>query len=196
MIFRKEKIEKTLEWLDERYKKLEERYDDPDSSDTYTASADIELKESRFYSKLAILELSGWVEGSIDALVQNLADRKSLTNDARERFKKAVKSTRGFDYENHFLELLHKVIGIIDTGMVEENINNNIDGTLENFKSTLNSLYKSRNRLAHTFSQEMQEQIDSPSNTRDYYKKILAGLERFEEEIATNQNVRVCSPEA
>ena len=159
MTFRKEQIEKTLEWLDERYKKLEERYDDPDSSDTCTASTDVELKEARFYSKLAILELSGWVEDSIDALLQDLADKKPLANETRKRFNSAVKSTRGFGYENHFLELLHKVIGIIDTGEVEENINNKAAGTLENFKSTLNTLYASRNRLAHTFSQETQEKL-------------------------------------
>lgn len=163
-----DKIEDTLKWLEKCY---------DNSKDTY-------IKESRIYSKMAVLELSGWVEESMDGIILNLADKKLDSKNARRRLEKIILNVNGFTYEKHFLKMLRKSIGIINEESIKKQIYDRADGTLNKFKTALDKLYNKRNPLAHTFSQEQQQRFDSPSQVRGYYNDICSGLKAFEEEIA------------
>ena len=170
MTISSDRIEKILRWLEERY----------------DAAENTEIKETKIYSKMAILELSGWVEESMDAIVWDLVGEKLEDKHEKRRFRKFVDSVSGFTYEKHFLKLLHKAIGIMNREVVERRIDNSI---LSKFRVALKNLAKSRDHLAHTFSQGTQEYIDSPSTARTYYKDILLGLQAFAKEVANNQNL-------
>ena len=56
-------------------------------------------KESLFYSKLAVLELCGWIEESMDDVVLRCA-RRHLKDQANITYvqNEIVKRTHGFDY--------------------------------------------------------------------------------------------------
>lgn len=168
-----DKIEKTLEWLEE----------------CYDRSKNADIEESKIYSKIAILELSGWVEESMDDIIWNLADKKLDSNKAKKRLKKTISNVNSFTYEKHFSEMLRKAIGVINKEAIEKKIRDRTDGTLIKFENALKKLYSERNPLAHTFSQGKQEYIDSPSMVKKYYEDICFGLRVFEEEIAKSQGV-------
>ena len=168
-----DKIEKTLKWL-------EKRYDN---------SKNAEIEEGKIYSKMAILELSGWVEESMDDIIWNMADKKLDSNNAKKRLEKVISNVNGFTYKKHFLEMLRKSIGVINEEVVEKKIRDRADGTLIKFEIALNKLYDERNPLAHTFSQGRQQYVVSPSVAKSYYDDICSGLRAFEEEISKNQNI-------
>ena len=81
-----EKIKKILKWLDERYK----------------ASDDLKIEGAKSCSKLAILELSGWVEESMHDLISDLADKELDGSNAKKHIAKAISNMNGFTYEKHF----------------------------------------------------------------------------------------------
>ena len=64
-------------------------------------------KESLFYSKLAVLELCGWIEESMDDIVLRCA-RRHLKDQANIDYvhEDIVKRTYGFDYQRHFRRML------------------------------------------------------------------------------------------
>lgn len=168
-----DKIEKTLEWLEK----------------CYDNSKNTEIEESKIYSKIAILELSGWVEESMDGIILDLADKKLDSSNAKKRLEKIISNINGFTYEKHFLEMLRKSIGVINEEAVEKKIRDMPDGKLIKLKNALDRLYNERNTLAHTFSQGKQEYVDSPSVVKGYYDDICSGLKAFEVEIAKNQGI-------
>lgn len=170
-----EKIKNILEWLQERYDAPENR----------------KVEVQRLYSKLAVLELSGWVEDSIDTLVIDLANEKTISNNAVRRVKKSISSIKGFTYDKHFVVLLQKTIGIINEEAVVKGVRDRPDAILEKFISALNSLSKARNHHAHTFSQTPQQthRFESPTTVIPSFNYILSGLQAFEEEIAKNQDI-------
>jgi hypothetical protein len=74
--------------------------------------------ETLLYAKIGIIELCGWVEESMDAIVIGVSQR-SLTNQADRDYieKQIVKKTYGFEYEAHFRRMLMGVIdlkGVVD----------------------------------------------------------------------------------
>ena len=165
-------IENVLGWLDKRY----------------NASRKAEVNETNLYAKLAILELAGWVEESVDDIVWNLVNEKLPGTKARDRFEKIVKSTQGVKY-NSFANLLRETIGFLNFEIIQRQMQK--ENKLSGFKSALNKLAKSRDDLAHTFSHGTQEQeyIDAPSRVREeYYRSILEGLKAFEEAINRNRD--------
>ena len=174
-----DKIREVLEWTKKRY------------DDCYENSCNRDINESRLYSKLAILELSGWVEGSLKDLLIRLADKKLDDDEAKLEFKKTIQNPGGFKYDRHFQHLLNKAIGFINREAIEKEINSKDYDKLEKFKTALNNLSAIRNDYAHTFSHKPQKTptTSDPSSVINYYKDILPGLKAFEEEIARNQKI-------
>src|SRR3990172_5850560 len=77
-------------------------------------------KEALFYSKLAILELCGWIEESMDVIVKNCANQKLRNNDNLIFLEKEIiKKVHGFDYHNNFRKMLMQVIGLIRLEIIE-----------------------------------------------------------------------------
>lgn len=170
-----DKIKTVLEWA-------KERYDNPCTGD---------IDEGRLYSKLAILELSGWVEGSLKDILLKLVDKKLNDDKATKKFKKVIEKTRGFRYEDHFLNLLNKTVGFINKEVIEREINGKDCNKLQKFKNALNNLSERRNMHAHNFSYKPQKifTMSDPSSMINCYENILPGLEAFKEEIAKNQGI-------
>ena len=168
-----EKIEKILKWLDE----------------CYETSDDLDIEEGKSYSKLAILELSGWVEESMYDLISDLADKELDGSNAKKRVTEAISNMNGFTYEKHFSKMLLKGIGIVNKEIVERRVRDRNEEKFMKFRNALDDLSERRNHLAHTFSQGRQERIASTSMARNYYNNIFPVLKAFEEEIHKNRYI-------
>jgi hypothetical protein len=65
-----------------------------------------------FYSKLAVLELCGWIEESFDLIAKRAISGKLKEEKFKKLLESAIKENHGFDYEVHFLRMLSKIVGL------------------------------------------------------------------------------------
>jgi len=141
-------------------------------------------KESLFYSKLAILELCGWVEESMDDIVLRCATRHLKNNDNKVFVQKQiVKRTHGFDYEFHFRRMLIQLIGIINVEKLEKNVDQ-IKKT--RFKAALSTLKSDRDPQAHTHIKGVARVINAPSVTLSQFPFVLDGLREYDRVIRSS----------
>ena len=80
-------------------------------------------KEPLYYSKLAILELCGWIEVSIDDLICRCVRRRVKDTIVMENFEKnVIKPVYGFHYSKHFRKMLCSALGEITVHDIENSI--------------------------------------------------------------------------
>lgn len=157
-------------YIEQNLKQIERRY---------TASRT--QKEPLFYSKLAILELCGWLEITIDDLVCRAVRRKVRDAAKVERFEKSVvEPVYGFHYRKHFRRLICAAIGEVNVHDIEATMDQLKRQQLE---SELNGLYQVRNSLAHTYVKGVTQNIDAPSRTLQRFQLTHAALKEFEQEV-------------
>ncbi len=123
-----------------------------------------------YYSKLAILELSGWLEETIDELLIHYSQSK-LNLDNLKYFEEKIKNTWGANYSSNIRNLLIIVVGLINVETIENNLKQN-GGYLDLLKNTTKSLKKARDDCAHTSTAGVTQQFQAPS----YYKQVLINI--------------------
>lgn len=140
-------------------------------------------KHGVFFAKLAILELCGWIEISMDAIIIEHCNRH-VTSTANANFieRDIVKRTYGFDYNNHFRKMLISLVGIISCEKVEARIPQAVHVRLV---AQLRSLKAVRDSLAHTYlkGSVVTMNIDAPSVTMARFNEIYLGLQAFEQAL-------------
>lgn len=135
-------------------------------------------KESLFFSKLALIELCGWIEESMDDIVLRCGVRHIKIHDNRKFLKRnIVESTYGFQYEKHFRKMLINLIGLINVERLEKNVD---QVAFAKLKSALGLLRVPRNIEAHTHIKGMTRTIDSPSVTLRNFHDIFEGLKEID----------------
>lgn len=133
---------------------------------------------SLMYSKLAILELCGWIEESMDDLVMRCGKRCVKSVDLQEIIqKKVIRPNSGFSYDDHFKKMLAQVIGLIQLEKIEKQSNSQI---IQNFKAVLNNLKSPRNVVAHTYISGRTPSINAPSYTLQQFNDVYLGLKEIE----------------
>lgn len=139
-------------------------------------------KESLFFSKLAIIELCGWIEETMDSIVLEYADSNLKEQKNVDLFKKnIVEKTYGFEYEKHFRKMLLHLIGLINVERIEQTIEASKQARL---LSTLSTLKGVRNSIAHTHIQGTTLSINAPSVTRNHFDLVKEGLIAFKAELS------------
>lgn len=135
-------------------------------------------KHKLYYSKLAMLELCGWIEESMDDIVQKCANRL-LKNQASKNHiaNQIVKQNYGFEYKKHFLKMLSYVIGYVNVEKLEIKLDPLKKARLE---SALGSLKGVRDREAHTHLKGVTRLVDSPSVTISLFNHVFDGLKDIE----------------
>lgn len=135
-------------------------------------------KVSIFYSKLAVLELCGWIEEAMDDVVLRCA-RRHLKDGANLKFvqEEIVKKTYGFDYQKHFRRMLIQLLGVINVERLEKSVDQNKRFNLE---ATLNALKTVRNADAHTHVKGVTLHVDAPSKTLSQFPALYDGLVEFD----------------
>jgi len=122
-----EEIASTLRKLDNLYNQ------DPDNS--------------LLYSKLAMLELCGWIEVTLDELLFNACDVTNISEELKNQFVVQINNNKGFHYENNLAPLLKILFGLNRYNIFERTFNKD----LILLKNELNNtIMQERNLLAHT----------------------------------------------
>lgn len=111
----------------------------------YSTTVDVNMQ--LLYSKLAVLEFSGWIEVSMDTVCKDYISRKIVLSDNINRINKIVDKHYGFSYDDNVYPMMCSVLGI-------NNWENILDtfSTLDksNFLAVLGTYKNLRNRAAHT----------------------------------------------
>jgi len=141
------------------------------------------VQKGLFYSKLAIIELCGWIEISMDDIVLRLAT-KQLREPNNQKYieKEIIKRNYNFDYERNFLPMVEAIVGRIGI----ERMNSRIDNTLiPPLIGALSTLKVVRNQLAHQYIKGTTLVIDAPSLTSARLHIVWAGLKNLEAVLLT-----------
>lgn len=131
-------------------------------------------KEAQFFSKLAILELCGWIEESMDDVVLSCA-RRHLKVAANLSYceNEVVKRTYGFDYHRNFRLMLIRLLGLIAVEKIERQIDVNTHGRMT---AALSTLKQQRDSEAHTHLKGVTRRINAPSVTIAQFQPVYEGL--------------------
>ncbi|NIJ61137.1 hypothetical protein [Qipengyuania flava] len=156
----KTEIERTLKGLQHRYRSAKTQ------------------KEPLWLSKLAIIELCGWIEVSLDDLVVRLAKKAVRESGNLHHIETVVVDKNyGFHYKKHFRNMLMASVGLQGVEALESVVSAVSKAQLE---SELGTLHISRNRLAHTYVKGVTANIDAPSVTIGRFNRIYGALKEYE----------------
>lgn len=132
-------------------------------------------------SKLALLELCGWIEGEFDRLILKaeggrLRDPEWLTRDV-------VDKTSGFTYSNHLRRMFSNVFGELFVQRIENEMEATFPGELERFNIILKELWIRRCSFAHAdFAANVAAQrvFDAPSWCRGQLATVTQLITEFD----------------
>ena len=131
-------------------------------------------QRSLFYSKLATLELCGWIEVSMDDIALRLARRTLRNTSHLQHFEnEIVKKVYGFRYEQHFRRMLMGVIGLQGVATMERRVNQALFAPM---CGALNALKPDRDIYAHQYIKGTTLLLDAPSVTINKFRIVYAGL--------------------
>jgi hypothetical protein len=139
--------------------------------------------EGIYFSKLALLELCGWIELTMDCIITDCAVAK-LTDPGvvKSVSDDIVGPVFGFHYAQHFRQMLMKLIGLITLEQVEQPLI--VSGQLHVFKSQLGSLYEIRKRAAHTNIHGVTITYQAPSSIKGFLNNLFPVLQQYETALA------------
>lgn len=129
------------------------------------------------YSKLALLEFCGWIEESLDDIVNSYLVRKAISGDNLTYINGVVSNNYGFKYDKNVRPMFCSTIGICGWAYIESSINSSL------FKCTLNAMASKRDTAAHTHT--VAQTFDSPSVIRNNYRNIKPIFQAIETEMNT-----------
>lgn len=131
-------------------------------------------------SKLAVLELCGWIEEWVHDLARSCVLARSDDAAAIEIMDNAIKNTHGIHYQQHVQPLLSVAIGASRLTAIERKLSEN--GKFDLLRSELGTVQKVRNLLAHTYTHDQTtRRIDAPITTMQRFKRMLSVLKEFNE---------------
>lgn len=138
-------------------------------------------RESLLFSKLAILELCGWIEESMDDVVMRCAMRRVNGHHNRNYCRDViVKNTYGFEYDRHFRFMLIRLLGLVNIEYVEARVDQAKHAAMT---AALTTLKAQRNLEAHTHVKGTTRLINAPSVTITQLSPVYEGLAEFDRVI-------------
>jgi hypothetical protein len=139
-------------------------------------------KKAVFYSKLALIELCGWVEETLDDIILRHAYRHLKDKDNKNYCKnRIVKPNYGFEYNKNIRPMLISLVGLIEVEKLELELEKNALITL--LKGHLGNIKESRNIAAHTHVKGITKRFNAPSRTIGDFERIKPILLRIDKEL-------------
>lgn len=139
-------------------------------------------KQAIYFSKLALIELCGWIEEAVDDIILKHAHRKLKERNNKDFCRnKIVKSNYGFKYEKNIRQMLIKLIGLIETEKLEKKLEINSQITM--LTTYLNNLILVRNEAAHTHLKGYIRTYNAPSMTLADFNNICTILDNIDSEL-------------
>ena len=139
---------------------------------------------SKLLSKLAVLELSGWIEGEFDRLAYHVG--RICLNDSNWVMVNVIARSHGFHYMDHWRVMLTRLVGEAFARRIEGWLEENFPGDLEQLKSMLGTLWKIRCSFAHAdivSNVATQQRFDAPSWVINQHRIIKRLMEHYEKAI-------------
>jgi hypothetical protein len=131
----------------------------------------------KYYSRLAVLEVGGWIEDSMDDLVRLYSRRKRIKIKAYlDYVEEIIGRNYGFGYENNFKKMMRAALGATLLSNVESGMDVVKKQALE---SALSVLYPERNQHAHR-SIRTAISFTAPSVCQAHFNDVYTGLKEFE----------------
>lgn len=131
-------------------------------------------------SKLATLELCGWIEGWMDQFVSEMASFGCCNPNWVDEH--VIKKTSGFKYDGHLRQMLAKILGEHTLIVIERRFDAVFPGDIDRLKSNLSTLWKIRCDFAHNdISRNTQNNIYAPSWTQNQCTTIMPILSNFKD---------------
>lgn len=145
----------------------------------YSGTTDANLQ--LLYSKLAVLELSGWIEVSFDTLCQDYVSRKIVYPSNQRKIMELVKKHYGYSYDTNVYPMMCSVLGINNW----ENILDSFPPAPLNQLISILGLYKGlRDPAAHTNTVTgVTPTFRAPSSVLVDFAQIKPGFQYLETSI-------------
>ena len=129
------------------------------------------IPRSTHYSKLAVIELCGWIEESFDKIAKRCIKSKLKTQTFNQIFDNStIGGNHGFTYKKHFRKMMISTIGIVNTEKLVMDLTSS--GELSVMESTLNILKLERDRAAHTTAAGTTVTYQAPSITKQQLTRL------------------------
>ena len=138
----------------------------------------------KLLSKLATLELCGWLEETFDRLAHEIAHAGGV--DSAATVLSAINFTHGFSYGDHVRSLFLAIGGETLLSVVEAALESKYPGELERLKSELGTLWKLRCELAHgstVGTPGQQVLIYAPSWSQNRQRILAKLIKKFDVEL-------------
>lgn len=162
----------TKQPIEDLLKELQKLYDSPNDP-----------AHKHYYSKLALLELCGWLEAVLDEITLTYARARLLEHKNIELLEdEIVGKIYGCDYKSHFRVMLIKIIGLTKVEKLEMELTNL--GIFQILVSQLGSLSSLRNPAAHTTIAGVMPTFNAPSTMSVYLNSLHPILTTVEIELA------------
>jgi hypothetical protein len=136
----------------------------------------------KLLSKLAVLELCGWLEGQFDRLA--LVVESGRLNDPQWVTESVISKTSGFTYTEHWRPMLVRLVGEVFARRIESRMEALHPGELEQFKSILGTLWRKRCDFAHAdmaANVAAQQSFLAPSWTLNQHRIVTKILGHYEQ---------------
>lgn len=149
--------------------------------DAWYNVAGLSLDRTNLLSKLATIELCGWLEGEFDRLIRIVAVGR--VSDATWIEIQVIENTFGFRYEKHWRGMLCKVVGEVFAQRVEAAVEAAHPGELQQLRTLLGQLWKDRCSFAHadlTANRAAMLTFNAPSLAISRHATLNAILGRYE----------------
>ncbi|KJR42991.1 endoribonuclease [Candidatus Magnetoovum chiemensis] len=132
---------------------------------------------------MAIIELGGWIEESMDAIIRECA-KKNLKQQKNIKYLEdnIIEPIFGFTYNKHLKRMMINLIGLITYDKLETSLDQN---KLSRLKTGLGNLKTVRDELAHTFISGTTPMINAPSVTISQFDDIYEGLTDIEHKLGS-----------
>lgn len=135
----------------------------------------------KLISKLALLELCGWLENWMDDFIKELAHDQNCAIEFIDA--SIIKPNHGFNYKDNFRAMITKIMGEYCMTIVERRFEAAHPGDLERLKNHLGQLKRLRNDFAHNQYNAViitQAHFQAPSFLiTNFYQSIVQILGRF-----------------
>jgi hypothetical protein len=135
----------------------------------------------KLLSKLALLELCGWLEGEFDRLI--LVAQDGRLDDVDWVKSNVVSRTNGFTYGDHFRPMLTALVGEIFARKIEQQMERDYPGDLDRLRTLLGSLWKVRCSFAHAdvaANVAAQQAFNAPSWTLNQHRLLAKLIAKYE----------------
>lgn len=139
-------------------------------------------KKAIYFSKLAVLELCGWIEEVFDDIIIRHSKRNlRLPVNKLYTQERIVNPNYGFDYKKNIRPMFIGLIGLIQMEKLEKELEKT--GKITLLKSYLGSLRVTRNKAAHTHLRGVTVTYNAPSQTLGDFHRICTILEIIDSEL-------------